>query len=511
MNTKTTIIFIFTFLVLFSTTNGQQKEYKKFFHTNGTISAEGYMQNGTPVGLWKSYYADGTIKTEGRRKKSQPDSTWKFYDRSGILTSSVSYKVGIRNGYSKEYKLLSDSTAEIYLVSQELYLDGKKNGKATYYKKNSKLDKTVQFKDGYKHGFEKFYNDQGRIITIVRYSYDNIVSSENINRTDKKGLKQGVWKTFFSHEQIKTFGSYLNDSLHGYFREYNAKGQVIKNEYYLRGIKQNISKNEIADNSVTAVPKSEYYENGALKSKGNYIEDVPIGIHRYYSKDGKLKKASVFDSTGIVTAEGKISKSGHRVGEWKLLYSSGSIKAKGNFAAGKKHGEWIYYYRNGTIEQTGSYKAGKPYGKWNWFYENKMIRRKGTFKNGKENGLFTEFSQEGDTVSNGSYLNARKNGDWVYNVNDNLLKGTYSYGLKEGQWQSFYSSGELSFEGGYLSGLPDGEHNFYYPNGKVKLKSYYFSGQKAKKWYKYDPYGLLISITEYKGGVKIKVNGFSLK
>lgn len=487
-----------------------QEVYKKFYHPNGTISAEGYFSEGHPVGLWKSYYPDGTLKTIGQRKNSQPDSIWKFYNRAGLKTGEISYKIGIRSGYSLDYKVI-DSLNTSYPVSEILYVNGKKNGKSTYFSPNGKKDRVISYKDGYRHGLGKFFNSEGRIITLRRYSYDNIISVENINRTDKQNLKQGVWKKFYPNNQLHTFSSYLNDTLHGYQRIYSSKGRIVSSEYYIRGKKQatNTAGTEINENP--AEENISYHSNGSIKSKGYFINKKPIGIHRNYSAGGEILKSQVYDSTGVIIAEGKYSKEGKRVGQWQLLFPGGQLKAKGNFKSGKKHGPWLFYYTNGNTEQKGSFKNGKPTGAWKWFYSNKDIRRRGNFKNGKEYGEFIEYNQQGDTLRNGNYRNGLKTGEWFFNINGTVEQGNYSFGLKEGSWSIYYPSGIKYFEGNFIGGLEDGEHFFYYPSGTIKLKSFYFSGQKAKKWYKYDPSGLLKSVTEYKGGEKYKINGTKLK
>jgi antitoxin component YwqK of YwqJK toxin-antitoxin module len=108
--------FILSVLLLVSQkADAQDREYKTFFHPNGKISAEGYLENGTPVGVWKSYYPDGTLKSIGKRSESQPDSVWKFYDRQGFLTNVISYNKGERNGYTENYTF-ADDTARIHYL-----------------------------------------------------------------------------------------------------------------------------------------------------------------------------------------------------------------------------------------------------------------------------------------------------------------------------------------------------------------------------------------------------------
>ncbi len=488
-----------------------QVEFKKFYHPNGKVSAEGVMKNGKPVGIWKSYYPDGVLKSVGKRHNDKPDSIWNFYDRQGILKSSISYRRGVRNGYSEEYKLADDTGKVYFLASKELYLNGKKHGESEYYDKNKKLKRTLEFENGYKHGKEIFYNDKGLIISIITYHYDNITDSENINRVDRQGLKQGVWKLFFPNRKVKISASYLDGKLHGYKREYNIKGKLLSTDYYLQG---QLQEKEKEDKQVVATKtklKKDYYADGKLKSKGNFLGNKRVGTHIFYDKLGKIEYYEDFDTTGVKTGKGAYSQDGKRVGQWQHFYANGKLKSKGNYQNGKRHGKWTFYFLNEKTEQTGSYSKGKPQGKWKWLYENGATRRIGQFRKGKETGLFVEFTQTGDTLSRGSYSEGFKQGEHKRKVNDMLYLENYSYGKLDGLIKHYYSNNKLAFKGSYISGLPDGVHTYYYPNGKLKLKAYYFSGKRAKKWYRYSDTGLLLTIAEYKNDTKIRIDGMKLK
>lgn len=501
------IIFILIFCVQFL---HAQTGYKKFYHPNGTISAEGMMQDGKPVGMWKSYYPDGTLKSEGIRKNNNPDSIWNFYNRQGILTGKISYRDGERNGYSEEYDFSADTGQVYYLKAKELYLNGKKNGESEYYRPNGVLDRTLEYEDGYKHGKEIFYNDTGLIITIVRYVYDNITDSENINRVDRHGQKQGVWKSFYPSGQLKESASYLDGQLHGYKRLYNEKGKLVQTDYYIRGTKQTKEAQQKAETENEPEYIREYYNSGNIKSEGAFINEKPVGVHTYYAPDGKIEYALDFDTTGTKTGKGLYSQDGKRVGKWQHFYSGGSLKSEGLYQNGLRHGKWTFYFPNSKTEQTGNYLNGKPQGAWKWFYESGAVRRTGQFRNGKEYGEFVEYSQTYDTLAVGSYSEGFKQGLWKRYVNDMTYMENYSYGSLDGDVKHYFSDGTLAFEGTYTGGLPDGEHIYYHPNGKIKLKAFYFSGKRTKKWYKYAPDGQLVSVAEYKNDEKIKIDGVNL-
>ncbi len=484
--------------------------YNKFYYPDGTLSSEGIFKNGKPVGCWKSYYPDGTLKSEGNRKNEKLDSVWRFFDRSGHLTEVIDYKNGIKSGYYKTYKFVKDSDyIGNVLISKELYVNGEKNGKSYYYTDRGKLEKTVEYEKNYKNGYEKHYDENGNIILILKYAYNNLLSSDRINRTDTKGRKQGIWKTFWGNEKLHTYANYLNDTLNGYYREYNPYGELIKEKFYLMGKETKLTKEEKEKSNIKI--KKEYYPDGKLKKTGPYINNKPIGIHKVYDKTGKIVNAETYSDKGIKLGEGRIDKEGKKQGAWKFLYSDGKIRSEGNFVNGRKSGKWTYFYKSGNTEQKGNYKNGKPEGVWIWYYDNGNIRRKGKFNKGKEIGKFFELTEEGDTLSIGNYIYGLKSGEWKTSVNDYTETGKYISGKKEGEWKAFYPDGKLQFKGNYIENYPDGKHIYYYPSGKVKEIRYYAAGQKVKKWKKYTPEGDLNTIIEYKGGKIYKIDGQKVK
>ena len=80
--------------------------------------------------------------------------------------------------------------------------------------------------------------------------------------------------------------------------------------------------------------------------------------------------------------------------------------------------------------------------------------------------------------------------------------------MKNGEWKSYYIEEQvLSFKGKYVQGNPDGKHEFYHNNGIIEEERFYSEGQKVKSWSKYNEYGDLIIVIQYKDGKPNKING----
>ncbi len=483
--------------------------YNIFYYPNKTISAEGNFKDGKPIGYWKSYYPTGILKTEGNRKNDLLDSLWKFYDEKSHLKEQIYYRNGVKSGYNSIY-IFSEETKKSILISKELYVEGKLNGKSFYYDSTATLTHTIEYDNGYLHGFEKHYDKTGLLNLILRYSHNNLTDSEYINRRGKFGMKQGVWKEFYENERIKTYTNYLNDTINGYYREYDKYGNITKTEFYRNGklfVQQENGESSFEQKEI----KKEFYANGVVKSVGAFKDNVKVGTHVYYDSVGNIENAVIYSPHGIVTAEGMTDSKGFKQDKWNYLYPDGKIKSSGEYKNNKRVGDWVFLYPNGIKEQFGKYKNGKVTGVWTWYYSNSKIRRKGKFVKGLEEGLFYELTKLGDTLSVGEYVGGLKHGKWKYNINEHLEIGNYSFGKRSGIWTYFYPDNIKEFEGNYIEGYEDGNHKYYYANKRLKLSAYFSGGIKTKKWKYYEPYGSIRTVIEYRGGKKYSIDGDKIK
>jgi len=505
------LLIILLFLCRFSfsqsakdTSNG----YVKYYYGNGALSSEGLMVNGKPEGYWKTYYVDGKLKSEGYRKNFQLDSVWTFYDESGVTEKIINYLYGKKNGHYYTFSIKNtDSTKAGVLLSKELYLDDQRQGFSYFYYSDGKIYRIIPYKDGKKDGIVKEFSRDSVIITLTEYRRDFYIDREKINRTDKKGRKQGVWKDFYPNDKVKTEANYMDGLLTGYYKEYDIAGKVIKEIKYDKGL-------EIIDTVSTEkiVQKNLYHENGIVKYNGAYRDSVPIGIHREYSESGEVVKAYEYNDFGKKTGEGIVDKTGLKQGKWRHFFEEGTIQAVGEYKNNRKTGEWSYFFPGGNVEQRGVYIHGKPDGVWKWFYNNGKLLREENFERGMEEGLFVEYSEDGKEITKGEYSEGEKLGSWFHDVGDYREEGNYKHGLQDGIWKWYYNNtGTLQFEGRFIEGEPDGMHKFYHENGMLKLAGKYIMGKKEGNWKRYSEQGVIEIEFTYKAGKEIRVDGMKWK
>jgi antitoxin component YwqK of YwqJK toxin-antitoxin module len=479
--------------------------YTKIYYPNGKVSSEGTMRNGSPDGYWKTYFPTGIIKSEGNRRNHMLDSIWVFYNETGDTLEKVFYMMGKRNGYVTEYKYqdVKDPIHKGKVVSRELYVNDKRAGKSFYYYENGKIKEVVDFMDNKRNGNSVEYDQKGNIISVQRFINGVLVERERLNRVDQKGMKQGVWKEFYDNGKVRKEASYIDDQLNGYYKEYDENGLVKVLFQYVNG--KLLEKSDTTEMEIEV--RNQYDSLGNVIFSGSYKKDRPVGIHRMFNKEGKVINSFLFNDNGLKIGEGIITPEGKKEGPWSYFYDDGKVRSKGNYSNNLETGNWKYFFEDGKTEQLGVFKNGKFDGTWQWFYKTGNIKREEDYFEGHEEGNSIEYDSTGNVIAKGSYFDGLKEGDWYYQVGDYMEKGKYVGDLKDGKWLAYYADGHLEYEGNYLQGNPDGEHIYYYINGKVKEIDTYVMGIADKNWKKFDDKGnLLITIT-YKDNREYRING----
>ncbi|HBE40383.1 MAG TPA: hypothetical protein DDW27_04130 [Bacteroidales bacterium] len=499
------LLLIVSSVKLFSQGNEPLSDgYQVFKYPNGAVSSEGFIKNGKPEGYWKSYYITGVKKSEGKRTSFLLDSIWVFYDQVGDTTEKISYLLGKKNGYYSRYK--KDPSAGLYLWSKELFAGDKKEGTAYIYYPDGRVQQTISYSRGRKEGLSKEYDRNGIVITILEYNNDFLISRERINRKDAKGLKQGGWKDFYPSGNIKTEMTYKDDMLHGYYKEYDARGRLTLTMLYDNGA---IVRSRVEDEPDIEIV-NRYDSDNKLIYSGPYRNKIPVGTHREYSKDGKVSNAYIYNDNGLLVSEGIVDDAGNRNGRWKDFYADGKLMAEGTYTESRRTGPWRFHNSSGKVEQTGNYSNGRPDGLWKWYYDNGAVLREEEYFQGERDGIFVEYTPEGDIIAQGQYTDGEKNGVWKVNTGNYIEEGSYIIGLKDGQWKSFYGDGTLKFRGNYGQGNPDGQHLYFYDTGKLKEEQYYRTGIRQRIWKKYDEMGTLVLTIAYRDDVEVSINGVKI-
>ncbi len=522
-------LFIFYLLnivnFLQSQTNNQNG-YNKFFYENGAVSSEGTMRNGKPDGYWKNYHKNGKLKIEGNRKNFQLDSTWKFYDEKGRIQKLVNYKEGKKNGLYIQY-----DTSQI-ILSTETYSNDIVEGIKRYYYKSGKTKSIVPYIKGKKNGSAIEYSEDSLITTISVYKDGILQSFEKINQRDEANKKQGIWKEFYDNLEVKKEQKFNDDSLDGYVKEFDKKGNLLSTKKFNNG-KRIFKAPEIANVEVY----KEVFDDGTLKYEGVYLEGVPIGSHYKYKQKIQCDSSTFLsdDTTnlvpvyvkklicrnvpipdscieyvdGTIIAKGACDSVRNRISTWTEYHNTGEFKGKGTYKEGNRIGDWEFFYTSGKLEQKGKFdKKGRTQGLWKWYYESGQLLREETFLNGNREGELKDYDEANKIILQGNFIEDRKEGFWIYETPDYKEMGNFINDEPDSLWQTFYMPGKIKrFEGRFQNGDPVGLHTMYYQNGKKLYYGNYSSGMKNGDWKYFDELGFNYLTITYQNDIEIKWQG----
>lgn len=476
---------------------GQQEGvFTEFKYDNGVVSSSGFLVDGRPDGYWRTYYPEGTIKSEGQRKNFVLDSVWTFFNTLGQVSERINYYQGKRNGVTETYK-------QGVLIQRCTYVADTIHGICEEYK-GGVLVQEIPFEKGLQEGKGYVFDSEGNIKSILFFKDGFLRRKEVLNRKDKLGRKQGLWKEFYADRTIKNEGTYVDDLKHGLFKRYDEKGEVLSMEKWNLG-----ELDEDASETTVVDIRNEYFSDGTIRSSGAYVEGDKHGVHRDYDEEGTIISSRIYQY-GTEIASGIIGRSGQIEGAWEEQYENGNLKETGTYENGLRSGKWKFYNEDGKINQSGSFRKGKPHGEWKWYYMDGTLRRQENYRNGREDGSSVEYDNSGQIVSKGEYIDGLKEGEWYYHIGDHVITGSYNQGEKDGDWSGVYDNGKTQFKGSFQSGYAKGKHKFYYATGQLKQDGKYSSGRKEGEWRHWDEDGEILLRSSFESGIERRIEGVKI-
>lgn len=207
----------------------------------------------------------------------------------------------------------------------------------------------------------------------------------------------------------------------------------------------------------------------------------------------------------------------YKTGLWKFYYDNGKIKSKGEYDEGKMKGRWNFYDYDGNVSEEGDYKKGERTGLWKT-YEQKTLTSEGKYDDGREDGNWKYYYSNGVLSAEGTFKNGLKTGTWKFYYSLNVIEsqGTYEKNERTGIWVSNYPDGKKASTVDYNSG----KRIVYYKDGSVfqeieftigqedqlfmKTFVMYYPDGKKKMEGQFDPTSSSISLEGYSGWFKMK-------
>jgi len=155
---------------------------------------------------------------------------------------------------------------------------------------------------------------------------------------------------------------------------------------------------------------------------------------------------------------------------------------------------------------------GERHGLWRKYYNNNRVRYTGTFDHGKEIGVFKFYSASNsdNPVIIKEYNENSDLADVRFYTPSGVLEseGKMRGKEREGKWLYYHEDGKsIMSEENYANGKLDGEYKTFYPTGEPTEIAYYKNGLLHGNYKKYSIKGFLYQDFNYAEG---KLNGMAV-
>jgi antitoxin component YwqK of YwqJK toxin-antitoxin module len=221
-------------------------------------------------------------------------------------------------------------------------------------------------------------------LILIAFIFPLVVLGQN--KTDKKGLKQGVWEVKYDNSSVIRYkGSFKNNKPFGEF-------------VY-------------------------YYENGKVKAISNF------------EANGDVSRTKMYDMEGNYIAFGKYVNQ-QKDSTWTYFSNENIIAGREDWRKGQRHGKKITYYANGNVYEEIPFVDGLENGRWTMFYSDGKTKVTCMYLDGNLDGKIIYYHANGKIEAEGQFKNAVQHGFWrFYDSNGRLEK------------EAYYKNGELLLEG----------------------------------------------------------------
>lgn len=207
------------------------------------------------------------------------------------------------------------------------------------------------------------------LISLFILFISSLKAQEKINTFDLNGKRQGVWKKYYSNNNIRYEGTFKAGKEIGIFKYY-----------------------DITDSTHPTIIK-------IFKPKSN------IATVKFYTITG------VLESSGAM--KGK-----DRIGTWLYYYPDGkTLMIEENYENGILNGEYKSYYKTEKITEILNYKEGKLHGAAKRYADNGVLLDDINYRNGKLEGAAKYYNLYGQLIYAGNYKNDEKIGEWEFYEN----------------------------------------------------------------------------------------------
>lgn len=294
---------------------------------------------------------------------------------------------------------------ETYIVKKQ---EIKKN------EEEKKIPKYEYYPDGvlkskWHNGIGEYYRRNGVLEYIqkedTREDYDE--EGKIINSEDKKGL----------------------ESRDGEYKAYSPDGNILLDYNYKNG-------------KFDGVQKVYFYNSDKLYSEKEYREDIPVGVHKTYYKNGNLEKKEIFSYSADENRE--------ILEYYKEEYNSNGQLTSKVIREGKlENEEFRRYYDNKNLKNITYYKNKEKQSVGKEYYENGQLKITQYYDEKSKNLVSEQYYDSGVLLSKTIYKGRDMYGEILY-YTENRADSSRYYEMKKDKNKEiekfFDRSGNIVYE-----------------------------------------------------------------
>lgn len=211
------------------------------------------------------------------------------------------------------------------------------------------------------------------------------------------------------------------------------------------------------------------------------------------------------------TAPNTVDANGKKQGKWQRLYEDGKVRYTGQFKDDVPVGLFKYFYPKGQLQATINHFDNGKRAAAHMYHPNGEYKAVGLYREEQKDSLWKYFDDQGALISEAFYKNGELNGVVKdYYINGQLLQELgYKAGVKDGAWTKYYADGKVRQSATYVDGKLDGDFKIFFEDGKTSIEGKYRDDIKAGNWYFYDTYGTIERIQTWVDGAVKKDQVFN--
>lgn len=194
---------------------GNKQGQWKAYDENGDLKFEGRFIDNNPVGTFTYYYPDGKVKAISEMYERGRRSRTKVFHNNGRLMGEGNFLDKVKDSTWNYY-----SDFDGVHLSMEFYRKGKLDSTVLNFYPKGGVAEEIPYTNGIKNGVWKQYYTDGKLKLKATYIEDKL---------------QGLMLVYYQNGLPEVSGMYKNNLKNGLWMYFNDEGAVIKKETYVNG------------------------------------------------------------------------------------------------------------------------------------------------------------------------------------------------------------------------------------------------------------------------------------